>query len=82
MLTKLTPAVNFINILHTNFSYKYDISAAFPNYMYVEKAAEMTFLWKMRAYNVDEIDTWKSTTIHVTSNVDEKRQNFSEQHCS
>jgi hypothetical protein len=80
MLMKLTPAANFINILRTNFLYIYDISAAFPNYMYVEKAAEMTFVRKMCAYNVDEIDTWKSTTIHVTSNADEKRQNFSEQH--
>jgi hypothetical protein len=26
--------------------------------MYVEKAAETTFLQKMRAYNVDEIDTY------------------------
>jgi len=55
---QLGSAVNFINILRTNFSYKYDISAAFPNYMYVEKAAETPFVQKTRAYNVDEIDTW------------------------
>ncbi len=52
-------AVNFINILRTNFSYKYDVLAAFPNYMNIEKAAETTFVRKMRRYNVDEIDTWK-----------------------
>jgi len=28
--------------------------------MYVEKATEMTFVRKMRAYNVDEIDGWSS----------------------
>ncbi len=50
-------AVNFINILHTNFSYKYDGLAAFPKYMYVDKAAIMMFVQKTRAYNVDEIDT-------------------------
>jgi len=32
------------------------ISAAFPSYMYVEKAAKTTFVWKTCAYNVDEID--------------------------
>jgi len=39
------------------FLYKYDVSAAFPNYMYVEKAAKMTFVRKTQTYNVDEIDT-------------------------
>jgi len=52
-----TTAVNFINIQRTNFSYEYDVLAAFPNYMYVEKAAETTFVQKRRVYNVDEIDT-------------------------
>jgi len=52
----VSPAVNFINILRTNFLYEYDVSAAFPNNMYVEKAAETTFVWKTREY-VDEIDT-------------------------
>jgi hypothetical protein len=37
MLMKLTPAVNFINVKRTNFSYKRRVSAAFSNYMYVEK---------------------------------------------
>ncbi len=32
------------------------ISVSFSSYIYVEKAAEMTFVLKMRAYNVDEID--------------------------
>ncbi len=53
----ILPTVNFINILRTNFSYEYDVSAAFPNYMYVEKAAETTLVWKTCAYNVDEIGT-------------------------
>ncbi len=33
------------------------VSAAFPSYMYVEKAAEMMFIRKMLAYNAYEIDT-------------------------
>jgi len=53
-----THSVNFINILCTNFPYKYDILAAFPSYIYVEKAAETTFVQKTREYNVDDIDTW------------------------
>jgi len=48
-----------INILRTIFLYKYDVLAAFPNYMNIEKAAETTFVQKMRPYNVDETDTWK-----------------------
>jgi len=38
--------------------------------MYVEKAAETTFVQKTRAYNVDEIDYWKplnGTVIHDVS---------------
>jgi len=57
LLQCLLPVVNFINILRTKNSYKYDVSAAFPNYMYVEKATKMTFVWKTHSYNVDEIDT-------------------------
>jgi len=56
--THFLPAVNFINILGTIFLYKYDVLAAFPNYMYVEKATKMTFVQKTRAYNVYEIDTY------------------------
>jgi len=33
----LTTAVNFINVLRTNFLYKRCISAAFSSYMYIEK---------------------------------------------
>ncbi len=32
------------------------VSAAFSSYMYVDKAAETTFVRKMRAYNIGEID--------------------------
>jgi len=32
------------------------VLAVFSSYMYIEKAAKMTFVRKMRAYNVDEID--------------------------
>ncbi len=42
--------VNFINILRTYVVY----SSAF---FYVKKAAEKTFVRKIRAYNVDDIDT-------------------------
>ncbi len=31
--------------------------------MYVEKAAETTFVRKTRAYNVDEIDTWSDEVL-------------------
>jgi len=37
MLVKLAPAVNFINVKRTNFSYECRISAAFSSYMYTEK---------------------------------------------
>jgi hypothetical protein len=57
-LVKSSLGVNFINILRTNFSFEYDFSVAFPNYMYIEKAAKTTFVWIKREYNVDEIDTW------------------------
>jgi len=51
----LLPGVNFINFIRTKNSYAYDVSAAFPSYMYVEKAAETMFLQKTCAYDVDEI---------------------------
>jgi len=31
------PAVNFINVKRTNFSYEHRILAAFSSYMYIEK---------------------------------------------
>ncbi len=47
------------------------ILAAFPSYMYVEKAAEMMFVQKTRAYNVDEIDTgMPNNTAVLTVSVD------------
>ncbi len=47
MLLKLSPVVNFINI----------VSAAFFSYMYVEKAAKMMFVQKICRQDVGEIDT-------------------------
>ncbi len=34
------------------------VSAAFTTYMQLEKAAKTTFVQNIRAFNVDEIDTW------------------------
>jgi hypothetical protein len=48
------PDVNFINILRARFLYK----SSFKAKTYLEKAAETTFVWKIRMFNVDEIDTW------------------------
>jgi len=36
--------------------------------MYVEKAAEMTFVRKIRKQNVDEIDTWGQIHHRFKSN--------------
>jgi hypothetical protein len=36
--------------------YKYDVLAAFLSYVYLEKAAGMTFIQKPQAHKVDEID--------------------------
>jgi len=64
VLVKSTPGVNFINILRENFSYKHCFGSFslvtckyFSSYMYVEKAAETTFVRKISTENVDEIDT-------------------------
>jgi hypothetical protein len=35
--------------------------------MYVEKAAEMTFMQKLCTQNVDEIDTWGTLVRFMTS---------------
>jgi len=43
MLMKLTPAINFINILRARFSYKFFAKAK----TYLEKAAEMMFVQKI-----------------------------------
>jgi len=50
----LLPGVNFINAICMNFLYKCCFGSFFSSYVYVEKAAETTF--KIRTYNVDEID--------------------------
>ncbi len=47
------PLVKFINILQTNFSLFWQL---FSSYVYVEKAAETTFVLKKCAKNVGEID--------------------------
>jgi hypothetical protein len=42
------------------------ILAAFSSYMYIVKAAETTFVQKIRTFNVDEIDGWcKTMTVGV-----------------
>ncbi len=38
----------------------------FSSYMYVDKAAKMTFLWKIRTQNVDEIDTWAAAIFGLS----------------
>jgi hypothetical protein len=43
---KLTPVVNFINILRTDFFVPTLFWQLFSSYMYVEKAAETTLLGK------------------------------------
>jgi len=48
-LMKLTPGVNFINVLHTNFSYQRRFGS-------LKSGFELTFVQKMRTKNVDEID--------------------------
>jgi len=47
--------------------------------MYVEKDSKTTFVWKMRVYNVDEIDTWLSRIIWIAPyylHMDIGRKNF------
>ncbi len=57
MLMKLTPAVNFINVECENFLYERWFWQLFSSYMYVVKAAKMTFVRKICTFNVDEINT-------------------------
>jgi len=47
-----SPAVNFINIIHSHFSYKFLPKAK----MLLEKAAETTFVRKICTFHIDEID--------------------------
>jgi hypothetical protein len=51
MFIASAPGVNFINVLRTNLSYKRRFSS-------LESGFERTFVRKMRAKNVDEIDGW------------------------
>ncbi len=37
----------------------------FSSYMYVVKAAKMTFVRKICTFNVDEIDTWSQINQHL-----------------
>jgi len=57
------PIVNFINIYckHTFFVQKF--------FLYLEFGFERTFVQKINAYNVDEIDTWSQSHQHFTSSL-------------
>ncbi len=62
------PGVNFINVKLANFTYECHFGSFFTSYLYVKKAAEMTFVRKMRMYNVDEIDgrsLFRKPFLHV-----------------
>ena len=48
--------VNFMNVKRANFTHECHFGSFFSSYLYVKKAAEMTFVRKIRTYNVDEID--------------------------
>jgi len=51
--------LNFINVICARFSYKRRFGSFF--YVHVtKKAAKTTLVWKSRAYNVEEIDTWST----------------------
>jgi hypothetical protein len=50
------PGLNFINILCARVFRTNVVLADFSSYVYLEKAAETTFVQKMRAFYVDEID--------------------------
>jgi len=48
--------VNFINVKRTNFSYKRCFSSFYYVHVTRKKTAKMTFVRKIRAFNIDEID--------------------------
>jgi len=57
MWVKMTPAVNFIYVLHVWFLYKiFGAKISNPKASFVVFSAK--FVQKMRAKNVDEINTW------------------------
>ncbi len=49
MLMKLTPAINFINVIHARFLYEFFDKAK-------KVSRKMMFVQKIRTYIVDEID--------------------------
>ncbi len=53
-------AVNFINILCTNFSYARHFGSIFCIQVTRKKAAKMTTLQNIRTFDIDEIDTRRS----------------------
>jgi len=66
------PLVNFINVKRAKFLYERHFGSFFSSYMYVVKAAETTFVQKIRTCNVDEIDTLSlkgTTSNHSEKNV-------------
>ncbi len=52
----MTPAVNFINIMFVCFLYERRFGSFFYVRVTRKKAAETTFVQKIRTYNVDESD--------------------------
>jgi hypothetical protein len=59
MLMKLTPMVNFINFLCTNFTYETLFDSLSLFYLREKrKAAEKTFVRKICEFNVEEIDIY------------------------
>ncbi len=76
---KLTPAVNFINIIHAHFLYE----SLFKAKTYLEKATKMTFVRKICTFNVDEIDTRKDikTRKKIERNYEENESKFSFSRC-
>jgi len=70
ILMKLTPAVNFINIKRTSFSYERHFGSFFLRMyvrMYIKKLPKQNS-YKKHAFNVDEIDTsWERDTFCKTN---------------
>jgi len=57
LITKFLPTVNFINVIRTNFSYKSLFLAAFLVKFWLWQTYKSTFVRKICAFKVDEIDT-------------------------
>ncbi len=65
---KLTPGVNFINILRTNFSYEHRFGSFSLVTCLVAFCFGKKFVRKTHAYNVDEIDfCLRITGLNVVS---------------